>query len=149
MVRVAPEGLWHQPVEPVFHFTDRSARREPQPVRHTENVGIDRDGLFAECRVQDHVGSLAPDTGQRLQGLAITRHLPFMPFDQLFACLQDIRRLGVVQADGRDMALQAGQSQGAHARGVGCHRKQRLCRLVDAAVGRLCGEHDRNEQLKG
>ncbi len=149
MVRMAPEGPRYEPAEPVFHFPDRAPRRKPQPVGNTKNVGIDGDRLFTKCRVQNDVGRLASHARQRLQSRAIVRHLPAVLLDQLPAGLQDVGRLGVVQADRRDVALKANKAQGAHMFGVRRGRKEGFCGLVDAAVGRLCREHDRNEQLKG
>jgi hypothetical protein len=43
-----------------------------------EDMGVDRDGRFAEGDVQHHIGGLAADPGQRLQRLAVARHLAAM-----------------------------------------------------------------------
>ena len=47
--------------------SSRLARREARAVGDAEEMGVDRDGRLAEGRVEDDVGRLAADPGQRFQ----------------------------------------------------------------------------------
>ena len=59
-----------------------AAGREAGPVRDAKDVRVDRDRRLAERRVQDDVRGLAADAGQRLERLAIARHLAGMLGDE-------------------------------------------------------------------
>ena len=48
--------------------------REAGAVRDAKDVGIDRHRGFTERGVEDDVGGLAPDAGERLERLARARH---------------------------------------------------------------------------
>ncbi len=55
---------------------------EAGAVGDAEDMRVDGDGWLAEGSVQHDIGGLAPDAGQRLQRLAIMRHLAAMALDQ-------------------------------------------------------------------
>jgi len=67
MVRVPPEGLWHDLLELGFNLVDRLPGREAGAVADAEDVGIDGEGLLAERGVEHDVGGLAADAGKFLQ----------------------------------------------------------------------------------
>jgi len=81
VVCVAAEGLRHDLLELGFDVIDGLSRREAGSVADAEDVGIDRECLLAERRVEDHVGGLAADTGKSLQLLAGARDLASMFVD--------------------------------------------------------------------
>ena len=80
-MRVAAERLRDDLFELCFDILDRLARGEAGAVADAEDVGIDRECLLAERRVEDHVGGLAADAGKSLQLLAGARDLASMFVD--------------------------------------------------------------------
>ncbi len=71
-----------------------------------------------------------------------------MALQQLPAQADDVLRLGLVQADGLDIAAQLVLAQGEQLlRGVR-HRVEQGGGLVDADVGGLGGQHHRHQQLE-
>ena len=54
----------------------------------------------AERDVQHHIGGLAADAGQGLEGVAVGRHLAAMPLDEQVRQRDHVLGLGVEQADG-------------------------------------------------
>ena len=103
---VAPEWLRHEFLELGFDRIDVGARREAGAVAHPEDVGVDRERLFAERGVQDDVGGLATDSGQCLERVAGARDFAAMVANQRFAKRDDVLRLGIEQADGLDRLAQ-------------------------------------------
>ncbi|KAG1223040.1 hypothetical protein G6F68_020459 [Rhizopus microsporus] len=100
---------------------------------------IHRHHRLAERRVEHHVGGLAADAGQRLQRIAVTRHFAAMLLQQDRAGGDHVLRLGVEQADGGDVLLQAVLAQREDLRRRVGHREQAARGLVDAAVVRSSG----------
>ena len=82
MVRVAAERLGDDLLELRLDLVDILARREAGAVADAEDVRVDRERLLAECRVEDDVGGLAADAGERLKLLAGARDLTIMLLDQ-------------------------------------------------------------------
>jgi hypothetical protein len=82
VVRVAAERLGHDLLEFRLDLVDVLPRSEASAVAYSKDVGVDRERLFAKGGVEDHVGGLAPDTGQLLQFLAGARDLAAVIADQ-------------------------------------------------------------------
>ena len=109
---------------------------------------VDRHGRLAKGGIEHHVGGLAADAGQRLERFAGLRNIAGMPFDQQSTGFNDILRLAVVQADGLDELAQSVHAQCMYRlRGIG-NRKQAGSGLVDAYIGRLRRQYDRNQQFE-
>ena len=85
MVRLAAEGLRHDPLELGFDFVDSLAGCEASAVAHTEDVGVDRERFLTERGVKHDIGGLAADCWKFLQRLTRTRHLAAMIVDQCFS----------------------------------------------------------------
>ena len=81
MVGVTAEGLGDDLLELGLYLVDVLARRETGAVADAEDVGVDRERLLAERGVENDVGGLAADPGQRLQLLAGARDLTAVPVD--------------------------------------------------------------------
>ena len=81
MVRVAAKGLGDDLLEFRFHLVDGLARRKAGAIAHSEDVRVDRESLFAEGGIQDHVGSLSANARQGLKLLACARDLSAMVID--------------------------------------------------------------------
>ena len=122
------------------------AASEAGAVGDPEDMGVDREGLLAERDVHDDVGGLAPDPGQRLQRVAVARHLAAMLLDQGPGESDDVLRLGVEQADRPDVLLQAFLAERKHLLRRGDLPEQVPGGAVHARVGRLGGEDDGDEQ---
>ena len=61
---------------------------------------------LAERGVEDDIGGLAPDAGQRFEQVAVLRHLAAVAVDEDLRGGDDVLRLGVEQADGLDVLAQ-------------------------------------------
>src|SRR6185437_10654738 len=117
-------------------------------VADAEDVRVHRDGRLAEHGIEDHVGSLAADARQRFQFFARARYLAAVAFQQQCAGRDEVLRLGVVQADRRDVTLQAVLAQREHFfRRVG-DREQPPGGLVDTGVGGLRRQDYRHQQFE-
>ena len=149
MVCVAAERLRDNLVELGFDLVDGFARCQPRSVADPEDVRVDREGFLAERRVEDNVGGLAADSRQRLQLLAGSRHLAAVIADQRLAERDDVLRLGVEQADGLDRLAQPLFAEVDHLLRSFDALEQRPGGNVDAGVGGLRRQHDRDEQLVG
>jgi len=149
VVGVAAKGLRDDLLELGFDRLDILARREAGAVAHPEDVGVDREGLFAERGVEHDVGGLAPDAGERLKLLARPRNLAAVAIDQCPAEGEDIVGLGVEQADGLDCIAKCGFAEVDHLFGRLDVLEQGTGGDIDAGVGRLGREHDGDQQLIG
>ena len=79
MVSVAAEGLGNDLLELRFDIVDGLARRETRAVADAENMSVDRERFLAEGGVEDDIGRLAADAGERLQLFTGPGDLPAMP----------------------------------------------------------------------
>jgi hypothetical protein len=122
---------------------------QAQPMGDAEHVGVHRNGRLDPQLVQHHRGSLAPDPRQRLQGLALQRHLAAVAVEQDARQGRHVPRLVAEQADGIDVGDQPLFPE----RGDGCGRRgdgeQLLRRLIDLLVGGLGGQGHGHHQGEG
>ena len=81
-MRVRLQFVRHDALELLLDPQRRLARRQAGAVADAEDMGVDRDGRLAEGDVHHHIGGLAADAGQRLQRLAVARHLAAMLVDE-------------------------------------------------------------------
>ncbi|MNV28114.1 hypothetical protein D3C71_1192940 [compost metagenome] len=132
----------------ILHRTHILARRQTGAVGDAEDVRVHRHHRLAEGRVEHDIGSLAADTGQRLECSTITRHLAAVLFHQHRAGRNHVLRFRVVQADGGDVLLQAVFTERKdRLRGIG-DREQFARGLVDADIRGLRRQRDRHQQLE-
>src|SRR3989344_3534906 len=137
-------------LEQIFlHHEHVFPRRQPGTIGHTEDMRIHGDGRLTEGGIENHVGGFASHARQRLQFLARRRYLAAVFFEKDFAGLQDIGGLGVVEADGFDVALETPQSETLDPPRRARHLEEFRGGLVDAFVRGLGGEDHRHQQFKG
>ena len=120
--------------------TSSGLRPGARPVRlATRKMCVSHRQWWArpKATLSTHVGRLAADAGQRLQGLAASGHLAAVLLHQDAAGLQQVARLGAEQADGADGLGDTIKAEFDHGLGRGGQRKQGACGLVDADVGGL------------
>ena len=103
MVRIPAEGLGHDLLQLGFDLVHILARREARAIADTEDMGVDREGLLAERRVQNDVGGLATDAGKLVQFVTRARDFASVIADQRLGKRDDVFRLGVEQANGLDL----------------------------------------------
>ena len=147
MVRLHAERGRGLPLEDRFDGGRRLSLGQAGAVRDTKDVRVDRKSFRTQRDVQHDIGGLAPDTGERLEHVAIGRHPALMLFDEQARQRDDILCLGVEQADRLDMRLQRVLAERDHLVRRLDRREQRARRLVHPRVGRLRRQHDRNQQL--
>ena len=90
--------------ELVLDRAHRAAVREARAIRDAEDVRVDRDRRLAERGVQHDVRGLAADAGQRLERVAIARHVAAVLGDELAARRDHVLRLAVEEPDRLDVA---------------------------------------------
>jgi len=149
VVRVAAERLRDNLLELHLDILDRFSGREAGSIADPEDVGVDRERFLAERGVQNDIGGLAADAGERLQLFPSARHFAAVSVDQRLAERDHVLRLGVEQANGLDRVSEAFLAQLNHLPGSRDAREQRSTGDVDAGVGGLRGQHHRDEQLVG
>jgi hypothetical protein len=149
VVRVTAEWLRHNSFELGFNLVDILARREAGAIADAEHVRVDRERLFAKGGVEHHVGGFSPDAGKGLQFLPSPRNFAAVIADELFGKSDDVLRLGIEQADRLDRLAQGFLPEINHLLGIPDAREERPAGDIDAGVGRLRGQHDRNQQLIG
>ena len=148
MVRILHELRRHHLHQPVLHRAHILAGRKPRAVGHAEDVRVHRHGRLAEGGVEHHVRGLAAHARQAFQRLARARYFTVVPLEQDPAGGDDVLRLGVEQADGRDVVLQPVFAQREDRRRCVGHREQASRGLVDAHVGGLRGQRHRDQQFE-
>ncbi len=112
-------------------------------------MGVDREGLLPEPAIEHDIGSLAPHAGELHQRFARIGHLTAMFIDEDLAERDHVLGLGVEQADGLDVLLQAVFTEIEHLLRRLHLGEQRAGRLVHADIGRLRAQCHSNEQLIG
>jgi hypothetical protein len=105
-MRVAAEGLGNDLLQLCLDLVDVLAWSKAGPIADAKDMRVDRERLLAECRVQNDIGSLAANAGQRLQRFPRARHLAAVLLDQCLAEQDDVLRLGVEQSDRLDRIAQ-------------------------------------------
>jgi uncharacterized membrane protein len=118
-------------------------------IRHPEDMSINRAGFMAKHHIEDHIGGLSANAGQRFERFAALRHGTTMLAQQQFGQRHDIFGFGVEQADGLDMVDQFFKPQRQHLFRCLYFFEQASGRFVDALIGRLCREHHCHKQLIG
>jgi len=148
-MRMAAKGLRHALFEQRLDLLDRLPFGQPGAVGNAEDMGIDREGFRAKGAVHHHIGGLAPDTGKGSQDIAIGGNFAAKITQQDFGQGDDVLRLGIEQADGADVLLEAILAEIEHLLRRLHRFEQGAGRLVDTDVGRLRGKHHGDQQLVG
>ncbi len=68
--------LGHALLQPLFHGQNSFARCKSGPVGDAENMCVDGNGGFAECRVEDNIGGFSANAGEGLKRFTIMRKSP-------------------------------------------------------------------------
>jgi hypothetical protein len=145
-MRVQPKGLGDDLVQLQLDLEWGLAWSQASAVGYSEDVRVDREGLFTERCVQDDIGRLAADTRQRFQLLARARHLASMLVDQRLAERDYVFGLGVEQADRLDRPAQTLLAERHHLLWRLDFPEERPGGDIDARIRRLRGKHDSDEQ---
>ena len=146
-MRVAAERLWHDLLELGLHDVDRLAGREAGAVADPEDVGVDGEGFLTERSVENDVGGLAADARKCLEVFSISGHLGTEAVDQGLREGNDVFGLGVEQTDGFDRVSERFFAQIEHLPRRFDPFEEVARRKVDAGVGRLGRQNDRDQQL--
>jgi hypothetical protein len=149
VVRVAAEGLRDDLFELRLDLIDCLAGRKAGAITDPEHVRVDRKGFLAESSVKDNICSFAADSRQRSKLFASTGHLAAVPADQRLTQRDDVLGLGVEQTDGLDRCPQSVLAELDHLFRRLDALEERAGRDVDTGIGRLSGEHHRDEQSVG
>ncbi len=122
-----------------LNLIDVFAGGEAAAVAQPEDMRIHRLRRDAPPHVQDDIGRLAPDAGQRDQRLTRRWDHAAVFINDLLAQLDDVLGLVAVKADGLDVLDQAVLTQRQHLFRRVRDLEQLFRRPVDALVGRLSG----------
>jgi uncharacterized membrane protein len=144
---VAPVRTGDDRHQPSLHRFGGLAGAKAGAIRHPEDMGVDRAGLFTEEHIEHHIGGLSADARQRLKRGARLRHLATMLAHQNIRQRQQILCLGIEKTDGPDVVHKALKPQREHLfRRLHAFKKLLRC-PVHADIGRLRREHHRHQQL--
>ena len=106
MVRILAEGLGYDLLELGFDLVHILARREARAVAHTEDMGVDREGLLAKGGVKNDVGGLAAYARELLQFFPRAWNFASVIPDQRLRKRDHVFGFGVEQANGLDLLAQ-------------------------------------------
>ncbi len=124
----------------------RLAGGEAGAVAYAKNMGIDRHRRLPESDVEDDIGGLAPDPGQRLEGGAIAGHDAAMALDEQPRELGEMARLGLPEPDRTDERGDALGAERRHRPRIGGGGEQRRGCAVDRGVGGLRRQNDGDQE---
>ena len=62
----------------VFNLKNIFTRGKTCAIRYSENMGIDRNRCFPECRIEDDIGGFAPNARKCLKVRSVSGHLTAM-----------------------------------------------------------------------
>lgn len=123
-------------------------RRESRPVRHAEDVRIDRDGRCAIEGIQNDIGAFAPDAGQLLQIFAAGWNASIESFQEQAAAFEQVPRFDPEESKAPEMGFDAIGAEGEKRCGSRGNLEELGSCAVDLAVGRLGGKKYGREELK-
>ena len=142
-------GPRHDAHQVLLDKVRRLARRQLQPVRHPEHMGVDGDGRLDVQFIEHHAGGLAADAGQAFEVGAVQRHLAAVAVHQDVGRGDDVLGLGAEQADRGDVAGQALLAERQHLFGAVGDLEQGAGGLVDLNIRRLGRQGHGRDQLIG
>src|SRR6476660_3843673 len=87
----------HDALEPGLDLEGVAARRKARAVGDPEDMGVDRDRRLLEGDIENDIGRLPSDTGERLQRLAAHRNLATMLGDELLRQGDQVPRLAPIE----------------------------------------------------
>ena len=145
---VLAEFIRRESRQPFLDFQRSFSRCEARAVRYAENVCIDGDGRFAECRIQHDARCLATNARQGFERCPVARYFAIVLLKQDSAGLDDVFGLGIVQADRSYVALQLSNTQIENRARRPGNREKHRGRFVDADVRRLRRKDHRNQQFE-
>ena len=149
MVRVALKLGRDVVFDGAFDDVDVLAGGDASAIADPEDMGVDGLRRLAPPHVQDDIRGLASDARKGLQRGARRGHFAAIVVDQNARHFHDVLGLVAIQADGLDVFDQPLFAQVQHLlRGVGDLEKG-ACGLVDACVGGLRAERNRDHQRIG
>ena len=148
MVGVQLEFPGHEFEQPCFNRGHILARRDAGTVGDAKDMRVDRDRGLTEGDVQDDVGRLAADAGQLLERFACRRDLAAVVFEQQLAGGQNVFCLGAEKPDALDVVFQSRGAEFEYPRRRVGHLVEFARREIDALVGSLRRQHDRDQQFE-
>ena len=150
LIDIRPELLRNELQEILLCCERNRGLGKPQPCGDAKDMGI-HGYAFAvmECLVQDDIGGLSADAGKLRQFPHGPWHFASMLGHDDLGCFDRVLCLGAPEAYGADdladfcwICLCQGESVGPAAEEFGRH-------TVHAGIGRLCREHDCDEERIG
>ena len=128
---------------------DRVVRSgDAEPVRHAQDVAIDREARDAQGMAQHDVRGLAPDAWERHERVHVGWHVAGVTRDKCSRCAHEVPGFHPVEAGWLDEGLEILGLGFRQRRGIRVVREERRRDLVHAAVRALRGEDRRGEQFE-
>ena len=149
VVRVVHELLRHHPQQTLFDLVDVLAGCDAGAVGDAKDMGIDGNGRLAEGGVEDDIGRLASDPGQRLQCRSFCWYLATMLFLQHGAGPDDVFRLGVVETRRIDQAGDLFARESGKLLRCGCPGQQPVSGDGGYLVFCAQGDHGGDQDVEG
>jgi len=149
VVGVAAEGPRDDLFQLRFNVERRLPRREAGAVADPKDMGVDCKRFLTPRGVEDHVGGLTAHSRQRFEQLARARNLAAMVADQRLAERDHVLRLGIEQPDRLDCLAQRLLAEIDHRPRSPDPLEQVASGEIDAGVGCLRRQNDRDQQRIG
>ena len=127
VVCIGPVLLRNGLHEPLLHLYGRRTDSQLQPVRHTKDMRIDRNGRISPRNGADDVRRLSSDTGQLHQLIEILRHFAAVVFDQHVTHAEQVLRLRLIEAAVPDLIFQLLLTERSHLLWTCKPRKNAAC----------------------
>ena len=143
-----PVRARHDALEVALDLHRIVVSRQPEPLREPAHVRVDDDALRVPELGGDDVRGLARDAGKPHEILEPSRHLAVELLEEHAHRPADRLRLLPEEAGRVDVALELLDRHGEVVLGPAVLREERRRDPVDVHVGRLRGEHHRDEQLE-
>ncbi|MND95256.1 hypothetical protein D3C80_875060 [compost metagenome] len=141
-MRVEQIFFRNDPHENSFHRIRCLGRCKPDPVAYAQNMRIYSHGRMTESHAQHNIGSLAPDTRQFHQFVAIIGNFTAIITDKRFRQQNDVLGLVTPKTNGADIIANRVFAQRQHfLRCVG-NRKERARCLVYTRIRCLRRQDD-------
>ena len=137
-MRMQSEFLRDHRLQALLDRLGRLAKRQRNPVRNAENMGIHRHCRPAKGHIQHNIGRFAANARQSLQSLAVFGHAAIVVIDEGLRQSDDVFRLCAEQSDGFDVFPNLILAQPDHFFGRVGYFKQSPRRLVHPGIGGLC-----------
>lgn len=131
----------------LFHAERSICLRQSEAVTESEDVGVHRDGISAECDGIDDIRRLAPDAGESLERVPITRDFAAVQLYYDIRRGKDVFRLIMIKPTDLDLLLEILLRKGQDRLRRGIIAKEIFRHDIHPFIGALRRQDDCHQEL--